>query len=462
MPLGCLLSGNRQTSKIHELMSREYSYQDTLDYLYSFVDHSLTRNLRNLPEHFDLDRMRAFMDYLGHPERDFPVLHVAGTKGKGSVCAYCASALQAAGYRTGLFTSPHLWDYNERIAVDRIPVSHASLIDLVNEIRPYLDDGTRLTTFEITTGLAFLYFSKMKVDAVVAEVGLGGRLDATNVVDPLLTVITSISYDHTQVLGNTLAEIAFEKCGIIKPQRPVITAPQKEEALEVIQRVALERQAPLYQVGVEFQFSSGDQTLDGQYFKAWQADSLQEAADLHIPLLGMHQVENATTAFAALQIASQNGLEVPTQAIQSGFAGTIWPGRFQILRRKPPIVVDAAHNRDAARRLQEALNENFPAIPIIMVFGASEDKDILGMMEELSPRLHTLVVTRSYHPRAIDPSEIMERVRHLNVKVISSDEVEDGFKQALSLAGDDKLVLVTGSVFVAAGVLQYWYNQTEF
>ena len=204
-------------------MDIETRYQETQDYLYSFVDFSMARAVRYSPELFNLDRMIEFAHYLGDPQKSYPIIHVAGTKGKGSVAAFCAGALQAAGYKVGLYTSPHLVDYAERIQINRQPISHPELIVLVDELRPFLDKGSQLTTFEITTALAFLYFARHGVDAAVIEVGLGGRLDATNIIIPQVSVITSLSYDHTQFLGDTLAEIAGEKAGIIKPGVPVVS-----------------------------------------------------------------------------------------------------------------------------------------------------------------------------------------------------------------------------------------------
>jgi dihydrofolate synthase/folylpolyglutamate synthase len=212
-------------------MTDETLYQQALDYLFSFVDYSLVRSLRFTEGKFDLGRMGQFLELLGNPQNDYPVVHVAGTKGKGSVCALCASGLRAAGYRVGLYTSPHLQDYAERIQVDGQPISHDELVALLEEIKPSIEKVHELTTFEITTALAFLYFSRKKVQAAVVEVGLGGRLDATNLVDPAVSVITTLSYDHMAVLGDTLDKIATEKAGIIKPSKPVVSAPQKDEAL---------------------------------------------------------------------------------------------------------------------------------------------------------------------------------------------------------------------------------------
>ena len=211
-------------------MDSDQIYQDTLDYLYSFIDYSLQKTFRYSPEKFDLGRMRDFMAALGNPQNGYKILHVAGTKGKGSVSALCASALKESGARVGMYTSPHLQDYAERIQVDGNPIPHHDLVTLVEEIKPYISASPEITTFEITTALAFLYFARCKVSAAVMEVGLGGRLDATNVCTPEVTVITSISYDHTDLLGETLAEIAGEKGGIIKPNVPVVISPQEEEA----------------------------------------------------------------------------------------------------------------------------------------------------------------------------------------------------------------------------------------
>src|SRR5512139_3226966 len=232
----------------------ETQYNKALDYLYSFVDYSLKHSSDLAKAEFNLDRMFALMDLLGNPQATYPIIHVAGTKGKGSVSALCASALQAAGYRVGLYTSPHLMDYVERIQINGEPISHQQMIDLVEEIKPVVARVPKLTTFEITTALAFLAFAKQNVDAAVIEVGLGGRLDATNIVMPKVSVITSLSYDHMAVLGDTLAKIAGEKAGIIKPGIPVVSSPQKSEPLEVLERVAKERNCPLILVGRDVKF----------------------------------------------------------------------------------------------------------------------------------------------------------------------------------------------------------------
>jgi dihydrofolate synthase / folylpolyglutamate synthase len=455
-------------------MDHEINYQATLDYLYRFVDFSLTKAVRYSPEQFNLQRMYDFVQALGEPHKAYPIIHIAGTKGKGSTSAMCASVLRAAGYSVGLYTSPHLVDYAERIQINGQPIPHADLVSLVEEIKPILEGISQITTFEITTGLAFLYFARQGVDAAVIEVGLGGRLDATNVTAPAVTVITSLSYDHAQFLGDTLAEIAGEKAGIIKPGVPVVLAPQVDEARHVIERVAAERGAPLIQVGHDYLFVERSHSLiDGQTLLVWPSSDQARVdaflstgetgewspVELRIPLLGYHQIENAATAYAALQAFSAGALPVGESAIRQGFALVSWPGRFEIIRRDPPIVLDCAHNRDSALKLRLALDDYFPGMPVVMVFGASEDKDIEGMFAELLPRVSQVVATRSFHPRAIEPQKLVELAHHFGRPAMVVDKVEDALDAALRSAAGEAMVLVTGSIFVAAAVRDTWYNR---
>lgn len=455
-------------------MFDEIQYQEALDYLYSFVDYSLTRNFRYTADKFDLGRMRELMALSGDPQNRYPVIHVAGTKGKGSTAAIIASALQAAGLRVGFYTSPHLQDYCERIQVNRAQISHEDFTALVAEIKPLVAQVEQLTTFELTTALGFLYFARQSCDVAVIEVGLGGRLDATNIVDPLVSVITSLSMDHMNVLGDTLAKIAFEKAGIIKPGRPVVLAPQREEARVVVERVAEERQSPLVRVGQDYLFAPWTHSLDGQTLMVWRAEEQAmvdqfvesggqipwEPLRLRIPLLGYHQVQNAATAYAALQVARESGLPVSDAAVREGFAGVVWPGRFEVLQRSPMLVIDSAHNRDSALKLRLTLDDYLPGKGVILLFGASEDKDIEGMFEELIPRVRRVIATQSVHPRALSAEQLVTLAHQFGCPAQEVTPVEDALKTALQLAAQDESVVVAaGSLFIAAAVRSAWLEQ---
>jgi dihydrofolate synthase / folylpolyglutamate synthase len=433
----------------------EDRYNKALDYLYSFVDYSLKHSSELARAEFNLDRMFALLEVLGNPQEKYPIIHVAGTKGKGSVAALCASGLKAAGYKVGLYTSPHLLDYVERIRVDGEPISHEQLIEMVEEVKPAVARIPKLTTFEITTALGFLAFAKNDVNAAVIEVGLGGRLDATNVVMPRVSVITSLSYDHTAVLGDTLAKIAGEKAGIIKEGIPVVSAPQVDEALKVLQPVAKERNCRFTLVGRDVKFEGLTSSLDGQELAL---SDQQSALRLRIPLLGKHQIENAAIAFAALKASK---IPIPEVAIQKGFAGAEWPARFEVLRRQPPVVIDSAHNRDSARRLRETLDDYFPEIPVILIFCALEDKDIIGMLAELQPRLEYVVATQANHPRAPSVEWLMEQVVRTGIPGEGVIPVAAALERALELAGSQKLVLSAGSVAFAGEVGAAWQKRVN-
>ena len=445
-------------------------YNQALDYLYAFVDYSLKHISELAKAEFNLDRMFALMEELGNPQEKYPIIHVAGTKGKGSVAALCASALKAAGYKTGLYTSPHLWDYTERIQINGEPISHEQLIELVEEVKPVVAKIPKLTTFEITTAIGFLAFAKNNVNAAVIEVGLGGRLDATNVVIPKVSVITSLSYDHMAVLGNTLAEIAVEKAGIIKNGVPIVSAPQTEEALEVLERIAKERSSPFTLVGRDIKYKRLTSSLDGQTLRLsslrpgsgqafhFPVSKRPHVVELTIPLLGAHQVENAAIAYTALKTS---GISISNEAIQEGFSRVKWPARFEVLRREPPVVVDSAHNRDSSRRLRETLDEYFPGIPVILIFCALEDKDINGILEELKPRLESVVATKADHPRAPAAEWMAEQVKRVGIPVEAVTPVADALERALELAGTQKLVLAAGSVAFAGEVSSIWQERMK-
>lgn len=453
-------------------MDIEQAYQETLDYLYGFVDYSLTKADRLAQAKFELSRMFALLEQLGNPHQAYPIIHVTGTKGKGSVTAMCSHILRSAGYRTGMYTSPHLDDYAERIQVNGVNIPHSTLVEIVEEIKPAVQKIEGLTTFEITTALAFLYFSRQRVDAAVIEVGLGGRLDATNVVMPVVSVITSISYDHMFVLGNTLGEIAGEKAGIIKPQVPVVCAPQEEEALRVIQKKAQQCAAELYIVGRDYQAETVHQSLRRQTIKLAYHPYPKENVgvdikacsylEVSIPLLGQHQVENAAVAFAAIDIFRQRALPITDRDIQIGFSRTIWPGRFEVISESVPVILDCAHNRESIHELVRTLQEYFPGKRCFLIFGASEDKDIAGMFDEIFPVTDIMVATQSFHPRACPPERLIEMASKTGVKTQTVTNVTEALRYAIQNLNPDQVILVTGSIFVVAEARHAWLNDDWF
>ena len=475
-------------------MDTEKAYNLALDYLYSYVDYSLKHASELAKAEFNLDRMRDLMDELGNPEAQYPIIHVAGTKGKGSVSALCASALQAAGYKTGLYTSPHLQDYAERIQVNGQPISHADLVALVDEIKPAVSRVPYLTTFEITTALGFLYFARQGCDAAVIEVGLGGRLDATNIVTPRVSVITSLSLDHTLVLGDTLDKIAGEKAGIIKPGVPVVSSPQKDEALDVLKKVSDENDSTFVQVGKDVDFKLISNSIDGQTLQvsvlgllsgapealrpvrasardgecsrsakpkhpsttdfAAAQSSAQGGLTLTIPLLGEHQVENAATAYAALKAS---GIGLTEEAIQKGFESAKWRGRFEIARREPPVIFESAHNRDSFARMYKTLETYFPGQQVYLILGASEDKHLDGMIAEMKPKIKKLIATRCDHPRAMEPEKIHELAQQAGVESEAVEPVEAALRRGLELSEKDGSILLSaGSIFSTAAVMAAW------
>jgi dihydrofolate synthase/folylpolyglutamate synthase len=452
----------------------ERKYQEALDYVYRFVDFSMVRQARLSAENFNLDRMNHLMELLGNPERTYPVVHIAGTKGKGSTAAMIASVLQQAGYRVGLYTSPHLQDYVERIQINRESISHQYFVELLDRVKPFLSEVPQISTFEITTALGFLAMAEEKVDIAVVEVGLGGRLDATNIVTPLVSVITSLSYDHMNVLGNSIDQIAAEKAGIIKPGRPIVLAPQMQAAEAVVVRIAREKHAPLTSVGNDLFFTTLSHNLEDQQLMVWsreeqqkmnqyvesQGNSEWKPMTLTIPLLGFHQAQNAATAYATIRVMQKLGIEVKDSDMLKGFATVEWAGRFEILHRNPLLIVDSAHNQDSALKLRLAMDDYLDERPILLLFGVSEDKDIKGMLDQLMPRVRLFIGTQSIHPRAMEAGKLVELAQQYGKPVMVTQSVEEGLQQALDHATQDSAIVVAGSIFVAAAVREIWLNHT--
>jgi len=394
---------------------------------------------------------------LGNPHLKARTVHIAGSKGKGSVAAMIASALTAAGYTTGLNTSPHLHVYNERIRVDGKVITDEELVALVEKVRPEAEvvhkkaTYGQLTTFEVTTALAFSYFELKGADFQVIEVGLGGRLDATNVVRPEVGIITSISFDHMEALGDTLAEIAAEKAGIIKPNSVVVTSPQVNEVAKVIEEACLSREAELVRVGsdVTWQslgFDSSQQSL--------RVKGRLGSYELSIPLLGQHQLDNAATAVAALEILAEKGFHISREGIIRGLAQVSWPGRLQVLSHRPLLVVDGAHNSDSARKLKQSLEQYFDFDRAILIIGASSDKDIAGIISELLPLFDEVIATHSIHPRAMPTASVVAELGRQGVEASATEDISIALPLALTLAGEKDLICVTGSLFVVAGAIE--------
>ena len=430
-------------------------YQAALNYVLSFADYE--RAFRSAVV-FDLARIEALLKRLGEPQQAARSVHIAGTKGKGSTSAMIASVLAASGYRTGLYTSPHLHTFRERIQVDSRLIAEEEFAGIVEGLRPEVEAVNRLgglgelTTFEILTALAFVYFKERGVDFQVLETGLGGRLDATNVVKPEVCIITSISFDHTEVLGHTLAQIAVEKAGIIKPGGSVVSARQSPEASAVIEKVCRERGASLIKVGEEVAWRRNRFSDSGQSF---QLKGIRGEYDLTIPLLGEHQLENAAVAVSALEVLADQGAKVSPESIAKGLSQVHWPGRLQILQHNPLFVVDGAHNADSAMKLREALKQYFDFDDAILIVGTSQEKDIAGIVAELSLLPSMIIVTRSHHPRAVATSELRAEFSKWGVKPQVAENVPSAVELALAEAKPRDLICATGSLFVVAEVIEY-------
>ncbi len=406
-----------------------------------------------------LDRMRALLQALGQPETSFPSVLVAGTKGKGSTVAMISACVQAAGLRAGRYTSPHLVNWRERTSIDAKPISTRAVIALAEPIREAVDQlSPRLglpTTFEVGTAFALLYFARERVDLAVLEVGTGGRFDATNLADPLASVITPISYDHTATLGNTLESIAWHKAGILRSGRPAIAAPQPDEARMVVEREAEFVGAHLEEVGREWHWSR--ETRDVIRVESTYLDF--DALETEVGLMGDHQRDNATAAVAALH-ALRGTFHIAPGAVQEGLRTVDWPGRLQVLTDRPLVVVDGAHNAASAEAVWRALQRDFGFgyERLVLVLGLSEGKDARGVVGALAPHARKIYLTRSKHERAAVPMALEPLIRSVapGAEVAIHDDAPSAFEAATATAGRDDLVLVTGSLFLVGEALLWW------
>ena len=436
-------------------MEIEREYQRSLDYIYSFIDLSITRNLRYSPDKFDLSRMYGVMSLLGDPQLNYDVVHVAGTKGKGSICAMTASIMREAGYKVGFYSSPHMIEFRERIQVNNIEISRQSLINYVMKLRPIFNSVEEISTFEIVTAIAFKYFADQQVDIALIEVGMGGRLDATNVVQPIVSIIAPVSYDHMKILGNTIAKIAREKAGIIKKSIPVIISPQKISAKEEIRNIAVNKGSLIIDTSEIYTFEQINYSLEKQSFviKEKSINSPNTCSPIYeIPLLGDHQIYNAITAFACIMRLRKLGYKINESALKNGLSRVEWPGRFEVVCQKPLIIVDGAHNRDSFRKLRNTIKKYLEGKKVILIFGASEDKEVKLLLKIINPYIDHFIFTKSEHPRALGLDELEKVALDLDLDNYSISEIASIIPLILKKSDQEEAYIASGSIFVAGGI----------
>jgi dihydrofolate synthase/folylpolyglutamate synthase len=458
------------------------SYQQAIDYLFGRIDYERAATVPYTRYEYRLDRMRELLWRLDQPQQAFPIVHVAGTKGKGSTAAMIAGILTAAGYRTGLYSSPHLDRIEERVAIDGQPCSAEELVELIEIVRRAVDVMDerasdihgRPTYFEVTTAMALVHFARRHVDAAVVEVGMGGRLDSTNVCLPLVSVITTISFDHMKQLGNTLTAIAGEKAGIIKPGVPVVSGVTDQEPRAVIAATAASRRAPLFQLAEHFEAAyrpprgvQSHEVRGRMDFVPKIADLAPARRDIELGLLGRHQASNAAVAIAAVSQLCARGWTVPDRAVREALAKVRWPARVELVARRPTVIVDAAHNVASIRSLLATLDESFAARRRWLIFATTQEKPVREMLALLLPRFDGAVLTRYLNnPRYVPVDELaaiaVEAATSSNCRndsppsdwLHTAESPDNAWKLVARHASADDLICVTGSFFLAAEIRQ--------
>lgn len=438
-----------------------------LEFLFSRINYERTTQIPYRTGGLKLERMQQLLSFVGDPHLSLPVIHVAGTKGKGSTATMLATILQAAGYRTGLYTSPHLERLEERFVINGQTCTEAEFVRLAADLQRATnqlearDPLNRCPTFfEITTAMGLLHFARSRAEAVVLEVGLGGRLDSTNICRPKVCVITSISFDHMKQLGNTLGAIAREKAGIIKPGVPVISSVTEEEPRSVIADIAAANNAPLFQRGRDFDFrvaTNRDCGVMNVSYREPAEQSPYELGPLPVGMLGEHQAVNAATAIATLRHAQEH-FQVSEAAIRHGLATAKCPARIEVVRERPTVILDVAHNLASITALLAAIEARFTQQRRILVFASSRDKDYAGMLRLLLPKFDRVVLTKYVNnPRAVEPEELLTLAKSVAgddrdsiFKLELAAEPLTAWKRAQELAEADDLICITGSFFLAA------------
>ena len=398
---------------------------------------------------FGLSSTARLMARLGNPQERCRFIHVAGTNGKGSVAAMLSRILTLAGYPVGLYSSPHLVHFHERFRLRDGDIDDATVLSLINQVKAVVDPDELPTFFEFVTAMAFLYYAQQQADPVILETGMGGRLDATNIVRPLLSIITNIALDHREYLGNSLAAIAAEKAGIIKPGVPVITAVRQATALVPIQAAAEALHSPLYLYARDFR-------VRGQGRGRFRYEGFDATlSDLRTNLLGRHQYRNAAVALAAVELLRQQGLAIPETVIRLGLEQVRWPGRLELMATDPLLILDGAHNPAAAATLAQALRHDLAYRRLILVLGIMADKDIRGILRRLLPLADVVIFSRPRYDRAATPEYLQSLAEQLPPQSLVIDDLAAAIQKATSLAQKDDLVVVTGSLFTIGEARDY-------
>ena len=444
------------------------NYKAALAYIDTFINSERSPDFSRQARFYNLERISHLLARLGDPHRRLKIVHVAGSKGKGSTAALIASMLIHAGYKTGLFTQPHLITPRERCRINSRLISEAEFAAYVDRLKPSIEamasppfrpdvggqgGAGRVSFFEIYTALAFTYFADNAVDFAVIEVGLGGRLDATNVVDPLVSVITPISLEHTAILGDTHEAIAKEKAEIIKPNRPVVLAPQIPEAQTVFETVAADRDAPMDAVGRNIHLKRKDWNIKGQTF-----DLITQSAsypDLFLPLLGEHQAVNAATAIGCIERVHQEGYKVPRTSIYGGLKAIHWAGRLQVVGRSPVILLDGAHSPTSAQALCKAIREVFCYRRLILVVGLMRDKDLQAIGQILCPFADEIITTQAFdNPRVTPAEEIVGAWSEIGANFHVCPNVREAIPLAQSIATTSDLICIAGSIYIVGEAMK--------
>lgn len=416
------------------------TYSSAIEYLYGLQKHGIK---------LGLETMRTLLGRLGNPERRFKSLHIGGTNGKGSTAAMTAAVLQAAGYRVGLYTSPHLVDFRERIRVNQIMVAESQLAELTERLQAIMPSGLTPTFFELTTAMAFLHFAESGIEVAVLEVGLGGRFDATNVVDPEACAITTIALDHQEHLGTTEEAIGFEKAGIIKAGVPVVVGRIDGPAWDVIRQTAVDRGAPLTRLGVDFHTVGTGPEEFSYRGRSRQLDGLTCA------LPGRHQLDNAACAVALLDAVEGRGISVPDGAVRRGLESVLWEGRLEVVERGPVLLLDGAHNPAAAHVLAKYLTEwcaSRPEARLILVLGMMRDKDHARFVEPFYRLVSEVVLTQADMPRSASVQELRETVGSRFPLCHVAPGAADALALAKARATAQDLICVTGSLMLVGEV----------